>query len=201
METRKDSWDIEADLLLSQTVLKHIETGSTQLKAFEEASEKLNRSKAACGFRWNSALRKQYEKDIKEAKRTRSQNKTDGNIVSITNTHTDPAVTSQKKVAKGKEKVSVEENIVRSIEAPTQLNHDFLITFNEVMDQLGNNITVLKQMTIELAERLEEANDQNKKLKSDYASLQNEIINAVDMNVLIRLADKVSNKNIGQITG
>ncbi|MGG4132126.1 hypothetical protein ABEW19_28120 [Paenibacillus illinoisensis] len=201
METRKDSWDIEADLLLAQTVLQHIETGSTQLKAFEEASEKLNRSKAACGFRWNSALRKQYEKDIEEAKRTRSQNKSDGNIVSINNTHTDPAVTFQKKVAKGKEKVSVEENIFRSIEAPTQLNHDFLITFNEVMDQLGNNITVLRQMTIELAERLEEANDLNEKLKSDYASLQNEIINAVDMNVLIRLADKVSNKNIGQITG
>ncbi|MDK8193099.1 hypothetical protein QP794_23710 [Paenibacillus sp. UMB7766-LJ446] len=146
-------------------------------------------------------MRKQYEKDIEEAKRTRSQNKSDGNIVSINNTHTDPAVTSKKKVAKGKEKVSVEENIVRSIEAPTQLNHDFIITFNEVMDQLGNNITVLRQMTVELAERLEEANDQNKKLKSDYASLQNEIINAVDMNVLIILADKVSSKNKEQITG
>lgn len=201
METRKDSWDVEADLLLAQTVLQHIETGSTQLKAFEEASEKLNRSKAACGFRWNSSLRKQYEKDIEEAKRTRSQNKSDGSIVSINNTHTDPAVTSKRKVSKGKEKVFVEDNIVRSIEAPTQLNHDFIITFNEVMDQLGNNITVLRQMTIELAERLEEANDQNKKLKTDYASLQNEIINAVDMKVLIRLADKVSSKNIEQITG
>jgi prespore-specific regulator len=201
METRKDSWDVEADLLLAQTVLQHIETGSTQLKAFEEASEKLNRSKAACGFRWNSSLRKQYEKDVKEAKRTRSQNKNDGNIVSINNTHTDPAGTSKRKVSKGKEKVSIEENIVRSIEAPTQLNHDFIITFNEVMDQLGNNITVLRQMTIELAERLEEANDQNKKLKSDYVSLQNEIINAVDMKVLIRLADNVSSKNAEQITG
>ena len=201
METRKDSWDIEADLLLAQTVLQHIEAGSTQLKAFEEASEKLNRSKAACGFRWNSALRKQYEKDIEEAKRTRSQNKSDGNIVSINNTHTDPADTSQKKVAKGKKNVSVEENIVRSIESPTPLNQDFLITFNEVIDQLGNNITVLRQMTIDLTERLEEANDQNKKLKNDYVNLQNEIINAVDMNVLIRLADKVSKQNIGQITG
>ncbi|MEK4529748.1 hypothetical protein NST38_30560 [Paenibacillus sp. FSL H8-0104] len=201
METRKDSWDVEADLLLAQTVLQYIETGSTQLKAFEEASEKLNRSKAACGFRWNSALRKQYEKDIEEAKRTRSQNKSDGNIVSINNTHTDPADTSQKKVAKGKKNASVEEKIVRSIEVPTQLNQDFLITFNEVMDQLGNNITVLRQMTIVLAERLEEANDQNKKLKNDYINLQNEIINAVDMNVLIRLTDKVSKQNVGQITG
>lgn len=69
------------------------------------------------------------------------------------------------------------------------------------MDQLGNNITVLRQMTIVLAERLEEANDQNKKLKNDYINLQNEIINAVDMNVLIRLTDKVSKQNVGQITG
>ncbi|MFS0873969.1 hypothetical protein [Paenibacillus xylanilyticus] len=199
METRKDSWDVEADLLLAQTVLQHIETGSTQLKAFEEASEKLNRSKAACGFRWNSSLRKQHEKDIEDAKRTRSQNKSDGNIVSINNSHPAPAGNSQKKNTK--EKISVAENIVHSIEVPNHLNQEFLTTFNAVMDQLGNNITALRQMTIELAERLEEANDQNKKLKNDYASLQNEIINAVDMNVLIRLADKVSNKNIGQITG
>lgn len=197
METRKDSWDIEADLLLAQTVLQHIETGSTQLKAFEEASEKLNRSKAACGFRWNSSLRKQYEKDIEEAKRTRSQNKSDGNIVSINNSH--PALADNSQKESTKVQASAEDNIAHSIEVQTNL--DFFITFNDVMDQLGNSISVLKQMTIELAKRLEEANDQNKKLKSDYASLQNEIINAVDMNVLIRLADKVSNKNIGQITG
>ncbi|MDR6726194.1 prespore-specific regulator [Paenibacillus amylolyticus] len=199
METRKDSWNVEADLLLSQTVLQHIETGSTQLKAFEEASEKLNRSKAACGFRWNNFLRKQYELAIGEAKRTRSRIKDDGNSASINNSHTALVDDSQKKSTK--EKTSVEEKIIHSIQVPTQLNHEFLITFNEVMNQLGHNITKLRQMTIELAERLEESNAQNTKLKSDYASLQNEITKAVDMNVLIRLADKVSNQNLEQITG
>ncbi|MFI2856857.1 RsfA family transcriptional regulator [Paenibacillus sp. JSM ZJ436] len=65
---RKDEWSYEEDLLLAQTVLQHIESGSTQLNAFEEAGSKLRRTAAACGFRWNGAVRKQYESDIRTAK-------------------------------------------------------------------------------------------------------------------------------------
>lgn len=65
---RKDQWTLEDDLLLAETVLQHIRDGSTQLKAFVEAAERLERTSAAAGFRWNSEVRKRYENEIKEAK-------------------------------------------------------------------------------------------------------------------------------------
>ncbi|WP_338709174.1 hypothetical protein [Paenibacillus amylolyticus] len=191
MELRKDSWDVEADLFLAQTVLQHIESGSTQLKAFEEASEKLKRSKAACGFRWNGSLRKKYEDAIRKAKQIRNQNKSDGSIVTITNSST---------IAHELSPIE-EDNTVYSLQDPIQLDQEFVVTFNEIMDNLNSHISLLRKMTLELAGRLEKANNKNEKLKSEYANLQSEIINAVDMNVFMRLADKISNNKMEQITG
>lgn len=65
---RKDEWNFDDDLLLAQTVLEHIENGKTQLKAFEEVALRLKRTPAACGFRWNSTVRKKFDKQIKSAK-------------------------------------------------------------------------------------------------------------------------------------
>jgi prespore-specific regulator len=68
MNMRQDAWQEQDDLTLAETVLKHIREGSTQLAAFEETAELLSRTAAACGFRWNSEVRKRYENEIKEAK-------------------------------------------------------------------------------------------------------------------------------------
>ncbi len=68
---RQDAWNQDEDLLLAETVLRHIREGGTQLAAFEEVAEKLSRTSAACGFRWNSAIRKQYVAAIQLAKKTR----------------------------------------------------------------------------------------------------------------------------------
>lgn len=57
---RKDSWTIEDDKVLADTVLTYIREGKTQLQAFEETAMTLGRTKQACGFRWNKTLRKQY---------------------------------------------------------------------------------------------------------------------------------------------
>ena len=54
MKVRQDAWTDENDLLLAETVLRHVREGSTQLNAFEEVGDKLNRTSAACGFRWNA---------------------------------------------------------------------------------------------------------------------------------------------------
>ncbi|GAE94123.1 prespore specific transcriptional activator RsfA [Gracilibacillus boraciitolerans JCM 21714] len=35
-KVRQDAWSHEDDLLLAETVLRHIREGSTQLKAFDE---------------------------------------------------------------------------------------------------------------------------------------------------------------------
>src|SRR5690606_16634074 len=56
-------------------VLAHIRDGSTQLQAFEAAGRKLKRTAAACGFRWNSNIRKQYKEAIDLAKKQKKEKK------------------------------------------------------------------------------------------------------------------------------
>ncbi|WP_026092557.1 RsfA family transcriptional regulator [Calidifontibacillus oryziterrae] len=73
MIQRQDAWSEEDDLLLAETVLRHIREGSTQLNAFEEVGDKLNRTSAACGFRWNAVVRQDYIKAIDLAKKQRKQ--------------------------------------------------------------------------------------------------------------------------------
>ncbi|MGM0844491.1 MAG: RsfA family transcriptional regulator [Bacillota bacterium] len=72
---RQDAWSQDEDLLLAEVVLRHIREGGTQLQAFEEVGRKLSRTAAACGFRWNSFVRKQYKSGIELAKRQRKENK------------------------------------------------------------------------------------------------------------------------------
>lgn len=71
--TRQDAWTEDEDLLLAEVVLTYIREGGTQLKAFEEVGRKLSRTPAACGFRWNSYLRKQYSEQIELAKKERKE--------------------------------------------------------------------------------------------------------------------------------
>ena len=75
MKTRQDAWTTEDDLLLAETVLRHIREGSTQLKAFDEVGDKLDRTSAACGFRWNAEVRQNYEEAVQIAKRQRKEMK------------------------------------------------------------------------------------------------------------------------------
>src|SRR5699024_5324480 len=70
---RQDAWSHEDDLLLAETVLRHIREGSTQLRAFEEVGDKLNRTSAACGFRWNAEVRQSYDQAVQIAKKQRKE--------------------------------------------------------------------------------------------------------------------------------
>lgn len=87
-KVRQDAWSHEDDLLLAETVLRHIREGSTQLNAFEEVGDILNRTSAACGFRWNAEVRNKYVQAIELAKRQRKEKKrqeaTRGNTKSLT---------------------------------------------------------------------------------------------------------------------
>lgn len=73
VKVRQDAWSHEDDLLLAETVLRHIREGSTQLNAFDEVGDKLNRTSAACGFRWNAEVRNKYINAIDLAKRQRKE--------------------------------------------------------------------------------------------------------------------------------
>ncbi|MBH0229040.1 RsfA family transcriptional regulator [Halobacillus yeomjeoni] len=68
---RQDAWKDEEDLLLANTVLKYIQEGKTQLEAFQDVAAQLRRTPAACGFRWNATVRKEYEDEIQQAKQNR----------------------------------------------------------------------------------------------------------------------------------
>ncbi|MGP4074508.1 RsfA family transcriptional regulator [Halobacillus sp. K22] len=74
-KVRQDAWSHEDDLLLAETVLRHIREGSTQLKAFDEVGDALNRTSAACGFRWNAEVRQKYEQAVELAKKQRKEKK------------------------------------------------------------------------------------------------------------------------------
>lgn len=70
---RQDAWTPDDDLILAEVTLRHIREGGTQLKAFEEVGERIGRTPAACGFRWNSCVRKRYEEAIRLAKAERQK--------------------------------------------------------------------------------------------------------------------------------
>ncbi|MDI3256123.1 MAG: RsfA family transcriptional regulator [Kyrpidia sp.] len=70
---RQDAWTAEDDTRLAEIVLRHIREGSTQLAAFEEAAEQLNRTAAACGYRWNACVRKHCQPAIDIAKKQRKE--------------------------------------------------------------------------------------------------------------------------------
>lgn len=83
--TRSDAWTEEDDETLIESIMHHVRTGSTQQKAFEETGIKINRTSAACGFRWNSYLRhkQQNSESLKHARSERRKAvipKADGNI-------------------------------------------------------------------------------------------------------------------------
>lgn len=73
VKVRQDAWMEDNDILLAETVLRHVREGSTQLSAFEEVGDALNRTAAACGFRWNAVVRREYEDELEEAKKERKQ--------------------------------------------------------------------------------------------------------------------------------
>ena len=76
--SRQDGWTEDEDAYLAEVVLRHIKEGSTQLKAFEEVGKGVTRTAAACGFRWNSFVRKQFKQEIEAAKKTRKEMKKAG---------------------------------------------------------------------------------------------------------------------------
>lgn len=91
--TRQDAWNQDEDLLLAEVVLRHIRDGGTQLQAFEEVGKQLSRTAAACGFRWNSYVRKQYKSGIELAKKQRKESKKSSEVDAQVEVHTDDFVT------------------------------------------------------------------------------------------------------------
>ena len=163
---RQDAWTKDEDLLLAEVVLRHIREGSTQLKAFEEVGKKLSRTPAACGFRWNSQVRKQYKSGIELAKKQRKELKKQ----------------NQGFYQKARQNYGAQEEGKAQKDS---MNFDMIISFLEgykkkeqkveqifqEKQQLEERIKELERLREELLAENERLKEENKAMKDEYLSL------------------------------
>src|SRR5690625_1773424 len=155
-KVRQDAWSQEDDLLLAETVLRHIREGSTQLNAFEEVGDALNRTSAACGFRWNAEVRNKYIHAIDLAKRQRKERKR-----------------AEAKQGRKRPSISVpvtsdESSLIMEPEEQTELTMDNVIQF---LQSFQKNYYASNQ----LRNRAEKMQEENDKLREQISDLEREL--------------------------
>jgi len=179
-KVRQDAWSHEDDLLLAETVLRHIREGSTQLDAFEEVGDKLNRTGAACGFRWNAIVRKKYEKAIELAKRQRKQLKRAN--------QRRPRVWTQ--AADGASQQALEMPIATATGEKTITLSDVIVflqnlqTHDHQSDRLAKENEELKAKNKELEEKVAQLEKENEKIKKNQKTIEE------DYQALIGIMDR-----------
>jgi len=182
---RQDAWSDEDDLILAEVTLRHIREGSTQLTAFEEVGEKIGRTAAACGFRWNSFVRKKYEAAIQIAKaqrQKRNQQKKHSAFAAAVSANT--AVLDHSDHAKTHDSFS-EESI--SIDAVIRFLRQWKGTYQEMSRHIRHLEKELSEKQDEL-ERLRGENDvlnkQVNEVETDYRVVND------DYKALIQIMDR-----------
>ncbi|WP_096440405.1 RsfA family transcriptional regulator [Alteribacter populi] len=192
MKVRQDAWSQEDDLLLAETVLRHIREGSTQLNAFDEVGDALNRTSAACGFRWNAVVRNKYDDAIKLAKKHRKERKrrvaNDAKPVSTYNAIAKQQYAPEKAY---QTEVSEEKEVEMDIAMPSISTRKRDLTLTDVIDFLEkmaqNNYMsatakvenerlvrendFLNKKVEELSARLKELENEHKVVEEDYQSI------------------------------
>ncbi|PLT34311.1 RsfA family transcriptional regulator [Bacillus sp. V5-8f] len=167
---RQDAWTDNEDLLLAEVVLRHIREGSTQLKAFEEVGRELSRTSAACGFRWNSYVRKQYQSGIELAKKQRKENKKT-NVEQMVTATVVPVFAEDKLEPKNQgpqvsSSVSIEE-VIQYLKKLDELSK----LFSKERDQLTNRFNEIREDYEALKEENRALKGQLKTVEEDYNSL------------------------------
>lgn len=178
MKMRQDAWTTEEDLLLAETVLRHIREGSTQLKAFDEVGDKLNRTSAACGFRWNAEVRQNYEEAIQISKKQRKE----------------------RKRAEGKKEkeyfASMPKQKARSAKSSEErsaslLTMEHVISFLQQLEENPSHTGSLQAENETLRGQLETLQKENHELEKELAQLQkNQQAVQEDYATLIRIMDR-----------
>lgn len=181
---RQDAWSDDDDLMLAEVTLRHIREGSTQLNAFEEVGERIGRTAAACGFRWNSFVRKKYEAAIQIAKsqrQKRSQQRKkfssdpEEALISGVNAETPP---------KADEPVS-DDSI--SMEAVIR----FLRQWKGNYQEMARRLKALEKELGEKTTKLQEISAQNDRLNKEVSTVQTDyrVVND-DYKALIQIMDR-----------
>lgn len=175
MKMRQDAWTTEEDLLLAETVLRHIREGSTQLKAFDEIGDKLNRTSAACGFRWNAEVRPSYGDAIQLAKKQRKELKR-----SEANQEKQQLLkTKPKKNAVSDAKFSEEiahapsltmQDVISFLQNSNQ-SSPHLATLQTENEALHTQLASLQKTNAELKAKLDRLTKEQQSIQEDYAML------------------------------
>ncbi|RLQ95844.1 RsfA family transcriptional regulator [Falsibacillus albus] len=163
--TRQDAWSQDEDLLLAEVILKHIREGSTQLHAFEEVGKRLSRTPAACGFRWNSYVRKQYRSGIELAKKYRKESKR-----KKSSTTESPSPQSAKDIViQEKTELNLKDffTYVEQLEADREDVHKFKQENDELICEISNLKAQLNELDLNYKSQLEKYHE----LEEDYRSL------------------------------
>ncbi|KNX34488.1 MULTISPECIES: sporulation-specific transcriptional regulator GerR [Bacillus amyloliquefaciens group] len=164
--TRQDAWTQDEDLLLAEVVLRHIREGGTQLSAFEEVGRALTRTAAACGFRWNSYVRKQYQSGIELAKKQRKELRKQIGVHSANL----PGTVKQPPIrrAEGEKELSIDDVILflqqfKESPAAADMRHE--------KEKLKEQLTALQKEVEDLREENESLRNKLEMTEEDYKAL------------------------------
>lgn len=146
MTTRQDAWTKEEDILLAEIVLQFIKDGGTQLQAFEEVGKQLSRTSSACGFRWNSYVRKQYQPAIESAKACR------------------------KLLKKG---ILIEEKVVAVVNEQKEKSHWKSDNFEQILEYIRDVYFKSKKYEVQkgLLVKYKDLQEENNRLKNELVSV------------------------------
>ncbi|XID95339.1 RsfA family transcriptional regulator [Paenibacillaceae bacterium WGS1546] len=179
---RQDAWSPDDDLILAEVTLRHIREGSTQLSAFEEVGQRIARTSAACGFRWNSCVRKRYNEAIGLAKQQRQKRnylKKQGISISGTERLIADEQEGGKTELLSPESMSLE-SIIR-----------YLRQWKNTVQEMGKQIRQLEKELKEKDERLQQLTEENETLSKQVNEVQTDyqVVND-DYKALIRIMDR-----------
>lgn len=201
MKVRQDAWTDENDLLLAETVLRHVREGSTQLNAFEEVGDKLNRTSAACGFRWNAVVRHRYEKALQLAKKQRKQRqrmlgKEQGGKKKLLYSPPTPSMDEMTYTPQNVEPEMPVTNEANHVTAPAvattgQLNLDTVISYLQNLDSSNFQVDILKSENERLKRENAEMRKTNQELQAKIDHLeQNTVTIQEDYETLMKIMNR-----------
>jgi prespore-specific regulator len=178
--SRQDAWTEDDDLVLAEVTLRHIREGGTQLAAFEEVGQRLGRTAAACGFRWNSSVRKRYDAAIAIAKSQRQQLKKLGRLpVPTSEPDGEPVVVKRSIPSEEGQTATAGTDEEQQIEAVIKL----LLNQKETIGRLKQ----LERKVEEKEAEIKELRELNQKLKRELEEVQG--VNE-DYKALVQIMDR-----------
>ena len=168
--TRQDAWTQDEDLLLAEVVLRSIREGGTQLQAFEEVGKKLSRTAAACGFRWNSTIRKQYKTGIELAKKQRKEIKKNSELEPKEQEYTIESSFIPNKETEGPSQMVEKEIIFEEI----LIFLNKLYVRSQGLKEYEESLGIYKEKVIELEHKLKDVTTENIRLQKEFYTMEND---------------------------